>query len=139
MYRSAREVWHGMAKNATEGLAAPQRILWITALLAAGQVLPFALLAFGAVTPLSAIAAACAMAPRLVAAARFQQSWMSALLHPLGILVLLTLQWYACIRALTGQSSTWKGRPYPSPTQGATRTGCVHASPPVDSSTRART
>lgn len=140
MYHSAREVWHGMAKNAVEGLAAPQRIGWITAFLAAGQILPFALLAAGVLQPLATAAAVCSITPRLIAATRFRQSWMSALLHPFGILVLLALQWYSCVRALTGQASTWKGRPYSSRSQGAdTRTGCVHASPPVDSSTRART
>ena len=34
------------------------------------------------------------------------------LLHPLGILVLLTIQWYAFARNLAGRPATWKGRPY---------------------------
>ena len=46
MYRSAGEVWRGLAKNATEGIAAPARILPISALLFLGQVAPFLLLAW---------------------------------------------------------------------------------------------
>ncbi len=41
MYRSAGEVWNGLAKNATEGLAAPVRIVPISIVLLLGQVLPF--------------------------------------------------------------------------------------------------
>ena len=113
MYRGAHEVWHGLAKNATEGLAAPRRIVWISALLIAGQVLPFGMIASGVLTPLAGAAALLALTPRLIAAARFRQSVLSALLHPAGILLLLGIQWYACIRALTGRSAVWKGRPYP--------------------------
>ncbi|HEY5085670.1 MAG TPA: glycosyltransferase family 2 protein, partial [Rhizomicrobium sp.] len=43
MYRNAREVWSGLTKNATEGLAAPGRILPFTFLLFCGQVLPLLL------------------------------------------------------------------------------------------------
>jgi hypothetical protein len=41
MYRSAGEVWSGLAKNATEGLATPGRIVPVTVLLLLGQVVPF--------------------------------------------------------------------------------------------------
>ena len=37
MYRSAREVWHGLAKNATEGLAQPALLVPATALLVGGR------------------------------------------------------------------------------------------------------
>ena len=40
MYRGAREVWQGFAKNAHEGLASPRLILPSTLLLLGGQVLP---------------------------------------------------------------------------------------------------
>ena len=48
MYRSAREVWFGLAKNAREGLAAPRLLVPSTLLLLGGQVLPFVLLACAA-------------------------------------------------------------------------------------------
>ena len=41
MYRNARQVWSGLAKNATEGIANPVRIGPISVLLVMGQVLPF--------------------------------------------------------------------------------------------------
>jgi hypothetical protein len=34
------------------------------------------------------------------------------LLHPLGVAVLLVLQWNALIRKLAGQQVTWKKRAY---------------------------
>ena len=50
MYRSAREVWFGLAKNATEGLASPRLIGPATLLLLGGQVLPLVLLAVAGAT-----------------------------------------------------------------------------------------
>ena len=44
MYRSAGEVWSGLSKNATEGMAAPARILPFSFLLFFGQVIPLLLL-----------------------------------------------------------------------------------------------
>ena len=35
-----------------------------------------------------------------------------ALLHPLGILVFLAVQWYALGRQLLGRPAGWKGRDY---------------------------
>jgi hypothetical protein len=36
-----------------------------------------------------------------------------ALLHPIAILLLLAIQWYAIVRAILGKPIGWKGRPYP--------------------------
>ncbi len=110
MYRSAGQVWNGLAKNAREGLGAPRLILFSTALLLSGQVLPFVLLPF---TIWAVPAAALALAPRLHAAARFRQSWLGALLHPIGILALVGIQWYATVRSLAGRPVGWKGRDKP--------------------------
>jgi glycosyltransferase involved in cell wall biosynthesis len=115
MYRSAIEVWRGLSKNATEGLAAPARIFPFTLLLVCGQVLPFALLplASGPTERALLFAAACAAwLPRFLAAARFRQSWLSALFHPFGILALLLLQWTALARKMAGRKSAWKDRVY---------------------------
>ena len=43
MYHNAAEVWRGLTKNATEGMAAPARILPFTFLLFCGQILPLLL------------------------------------------------------------------------------------------------
>jgi hypothetical protein len=118
MYRSAPGVWMGLAKNAREGLAAPKLILIWTALLFGGQVLPFVLLGFvGVMEPAATAATGTALAlaylPRLDAAWRFRQSWLGAALHPLGITMLLAIQWYATLRAWVGRPVGWKGRPKP--------------------------
>jgi cellulose synthase/poly-beta-1,6-N-acetylglucosamine synthase-like glycosyltransferase len=118
MYEGGRELWRGLAKNATEGLANPVVIAPATLMLFGGEVLPVLLLAVApALSPraffLALCAAIAAFAPRLIAAQRFRQSWLGALLHPLGILVLLAIQWYALARSVFGRPAQWKGRSYP--------------------------
>ena len=117
MYRGAAEVWRGLAKNAIEGLAAPGRIVPATVFLLGGQVLPFGLLAASAwLSPLeialAALAALLAYAPRIQSALRFRQSALGAALHPVGVLLLVSIQWYALLRRLVGRPATWKGRSY---------------------------
>jgi hypothetical protein len=125
MYRSAGEVWRGLAKNATEGLASPGKIVPATVLLLAGQVLPFALIALaasGAVPPAvlwgAVPAALAAWLPRWIGVRRFRQPVDGALLHPLGIAVFLLIQGYALARQLLGRPSGWKGRAYPAAAPG---------------------
>jgi hypothetical protein len=123
MYRGAGEVWRGLAKNATEGMAAPRAIVPWTVLLLAGQVLPFALLVAVIVSGTRGPAAtwtagACSVAVvasylvRLAAARRFGQSLLGAALHPVGVAVLLAVQWYALVRHLAGRAPSWRGRSY---------------------------
>lgn len=106
MYRSARAVWTGFAKNATEGMASPTAILPWTLLLLGGQVLPYALLA----TAPGIAAAILASGTRLVLALRFRLPASGVLLHPLGVLILLAIQWYALALSLAGRRPAWKGR-----------------------------
>ena len=122
MYTSARQVWRGLTKNATEGLAAPARILPFTFLLFCGQILPLLLFISFLIAPerytlaaaiLIVLAFAASLLPRLLAVWRYRQPLRSALLHPLGVAVLLALQWYAFARKLCGQQATWKERAYP--------------------------
>ena len=119
MYTSAPQVWNGLAKNAVEGMAAPATILPATLLLALGQIAPFLLLRLAVLHRLSVTATVATIAavgaawlPRLLAVVRFRQPILSALLHPLGVVTLLALQWYALARALTGARITWKSRAY---------------------------
>jgi len=117
MYRTNAETWRGLGKNATEGLAAPATIIPMTALLLGGQMLPFILLAWAASLSPNALAAtflACGFAclPRLLAVKFFRQPVGGALLHPLGVIALLGIQWHALIRRAAGKSSEWKGRSY---------------------------
>lgn len=117
MYRSGSEVWQGLAKNAGEGLGAPSLIVPSSCLLLLGQVLPFPLLllslwmAPAAIVP-AAAATACAYYPRLAGARRFAQPLLGALLHPVGVSVLLAVQWLALVQSLRGRPRQWKGRTY---------------------------
>lgn len=117
MYRTNGEVWRGLGKNATEGLAAPGTILPMSLLLFGGQMLPFLLLialsqmTFAGVAMTTA-AVVLAWLPRLIAVVRFRQPLGGALLHPLGVLALLAIQWFALARQLAGKPAVWKGRSY---------------------------
>ncbi len=141
MYDSAAKVWLGLAKNATEGIATPGKIVPLSLLLLAGQVMP-ALLAASLVLSsllvwllggalgldvhmteprtaalLFAVGLTALVAsylPRFLAAMRFNQPISSALLHPLGILLLLCVQWYALARKLVGKPVGWRQRIYSS-------------------------
>jgi len=118
MYRSARGVWFGLAKNAREGMAATDQIGFWTVVLLCGQVLPLVFLIasfvttpdagliFGTATLVSFIA-------RFLLARRLDQSALGSLLHPLAILLLLAVQWYAIGRAILGKPVGWKGRTNP--------------------------
>jgi Glycosyl transferase family 2 len=122
MYRSAGQVWRGLAKNAGEGLGKWPLILFATVLLAVGQVVPFAGVA-AADTPVEMLtygtAAILALAPRLHAAARFRQSFLGAVLHPVGITFFLLVQWYSFARSVVGRPVGWKDRPRPGLSSGA--------------------
>ncbi len=125
MYRTAGEVWSGLAKNAGEALAAPALIGPMTAVLLGGQVLPVILLLLGFSswpepwpkwqTALALVATIAAYYPRVAAASRYRQSLLGAILHPLGILILLAIQWFAFLCNALGRPATWKGRRYPTP------------------------
>ncbi|MHB1561089.1 MAG: glycosyltransferase family 2 protein [Isosphaeraceae bacterium] len=125
MYRSAGEVWRGLAKNAGEALAAPRMIVPMTVILLGGQVVPFVVLAAElaagparwnlAMLAGALAAAAASWYSRWMLAFRFGQSRLGAFLHPVGIVVLVAIQWYAWARDLSGQPSSWKGRLYRAP------------------------
>ena len=114
MYRSAAEVWRGLGKNATEGLASAGNIVPFTLLLFVGQVLPLLLLfaTHGRDQKFALAALVLCYLPRIIATLRFRQSWLGALLHPADIAVLLVLQWWSLARKLTGKQPVWKQRAY---------------------------
>ena len=114
MYASAAEVWSGLGKNATEGMARPLPLLVWTVLLAGGHVLPL-ILVLAAPSTAAVAAFILSVGLRFILAARFRQPEASALLHPFGILALLVVQWSALVRALRGRPAIWRGRAYPAP------------------------
>ncbi len=111
MYVNAAQVWEGLCKNATEGMAKPMALPFWTVVLAGGQVAP-AVLMLAAPSWAAGLALAAGIGTRLVLAARFRQPVISALLHPLGVAALLVVQWFSLLRALGGGRATWRGRAY---------------------------
>jgi hypothetical protein len=133
MYDSAGAVWLGLAKNATEGLGAPGRIVPLTFLLGVGQVLPVVAVGLwvafwvssvvvgatfdeprvaAVVSALLGFALVASYLPRLLAVRRFRQPLGSAVLHPVGILVLLCVQWWALCMQVLGRPVAWRARRY---------------------------
>jgi glycosyltransferase involved in cell wall biosynthesis len=129
MYRSAAEVWNGLAKNAREGMANSLQIGFWTIVLFCGQVVPFLALLLSlcscglsftsvdvtrddSVQPflLWGFATVSAVLVRWDMAVRFRHRWESVVFHPLAITILLAIQWYAFLRTLLGRPIGWKGR-----------------------------
>jgi glycosyltransferase involved in cell wall biosynthesis len=133
MYRSASAVWFGLAKNAREGMAAAGQIWFWTVVLLCGQVLPLPLavwaysarqmelaILFNAIVVLNAFV-------RFTLTLRMGQIRLDrealyyfvrdATYHPLGVLLLLAIQWYAIARAVIGRPVGWKGRTHPTSAQ----------------------
>jgi hypothetical protein len=119
MYRDAAGVWFGLAKNAREGMASAGQLPVWTFLLGAGHFLPPVLLAASllvgdsAAAPVAAAACIFSLGLRLATAVWFRASLLGAVLHPLGVLALLAIQWFAAYRALVGRPVGWKGRAHP--------------------------
>jgi hypothetical protein len=122
MYAGARQVLDGLGKNAMEGLAKPSRIGIFTLLFLLGQILPLPLAVLALmrhrwlVFVVSLAACGLLYVPRLAAVGRFRQPVWSALAHPLGVLVLTGIQWWALARHFSGKRAAWKGRSYGDPT-----------------------
>ena len=119
MYRGFGQVWFGLAKNATEGMAKPFLLTLFTIFLLVGQVIPFGILGFVCYFEsswglrLGSVLSVCfAYRARFIAKVAFRQSLFGALMHPFGILMLIAIQWYALIRQGIGKPFGWKGRAY---------------------------
>ncbi|MEO1992445.1 MAG: glycosyltransferase family 2 protein [Pirellulales bacterium] len=120
MYSRSIDVFFGLAKNATEGIGNPQTILPFTVLLAGGSILPIVLVATGFLEgwnawsawtlALAVVAAVLAYLPRCLNALRFQESMLSVVAHPFGVMVFLGIQWFAFIRRFLGYHTSWRGR-----------------------------
>ncbi|WP_375262686.1 glycosyltransferase [Palleronia sp.] len=118
MYDTPAAIWEGFVKNATEGMATLRALPVWTALLFGGHLLPIitlvAALVAGSATAatLSALAVLLVYGARAAMARRLDQSWLSVLLHPVGVSVLLAIQWTALVRARRGVQASWRGRQY---------------------------
>jgi hypothetical protein len=118
MYHSATAVWNGLAKNAREGMASWGQIGFWTVVLLCGQVLPFALLVWALTNQplqfevgyITFFATVIVLGVRGGMHERFHCDPITAFLHPIAILLLLVIQWYAIVRAVIGKPVGWKGR-----------------------------
>ena len=117
MYHNASEVIRGLAKNAHEGMAS-RRAIWVwSAILLVSYVVPPSLVVTGMVADsratwwwMAVVATAVGVATRLVLAVRFRQSILGALLHPLGVTILVVIQWYSWFLRRAGRGVAWKDR-----------------------------
>ncbi|MBY0611739.1 MAG: glycosyltransferase [Beijerinckiaceae bacterium] len=120
MYETAEAVWSGFAKNAVEGMARPLALPIWTSLLLGGQIAPFLILGFGYATGslkgpgLVLIASVCALLvlARSVQAVKCQERWSAVLIHPIGIILTLCIQWQALYHYARGRRTSWRGRSY---------------------------
>jgi hypothetical protein len=111
MYSARSELFEGLLKNATEGMAKPVALPVWTTMLGCGQILP-ALLILLQPSWVTGCALLLGITTRLLLAWRFRAPVWSALLHPLGLAVLLSVQWIALVRQFRGRPATWRGRAY---------------------------
>lgn len=118
MYETWPQIWQGFAKNATEGMAKPVALPVWTLLLGGGHVLPCLLFPLAILSghdgaaQMSGAALALLFSARLATARIARQGWLPVLIHPLGILYTLAIQWTALVQAWRGRQQTWRGRTY---------------------------
>jgi glycosyltransferase involved in cell wall biosynthesis len=117
MYHNAHEVVRGLAKNAHEGMAGKWAIWFWSVILFVSYVVPPALVVSGLLTgsratwwSIALAATVVGVATSLVLALRFQQSIFGALLHPLGVMILVAIQWYSWFLRRVGRGVAWKDR-----------------------------
>lgn len=119
MYTTGWEVRQGLMKNATEGLARKGLLLPATLLLLGGQVLPIGVLFTGilaqsvGISIVGGLGTLVLFLTRAMGMGRFAQDGLSVVLHPLGVVALLFLQWGARLRSIRGKQASWRGRTYP--------------------------
>ena len=112
MYDTFADLWRGFAKNVYEGMGSPGAIGPWTVLLVGGQVMPWLLLPFAgaSVQPILLAAVATSMLGRALLSLRFRQGVTGALVHPVGVLLTMAIQWYGLFRWLRRRPVAWKGR-----------------------------
>lgn len=114
MYHDWPSVWRGFSKNAREGMATPRALPVWTLLLGGGHLLPLLLLPFadGPAFWLAIAAAALSWGAAAAVMARAGASPLSMLLHPLGVLATLAIQWTALLSGPRRRPAVWRGRSY---------------------------
>ena len=110
--QDAAQLWEGLCKNATEGMAKRDALPVWTVILGGGQVLPALLMLIGAERRGGAGAGApgsgCGWCWPRASGSRV----LSALLHPVGVAALLGCSGGRCCAPRVGGKATWRGRAY---------------------------
>lgn len=113
MYEGFGGLVRGFAKNAHEGLGAPG-VRWVMGvLLLGGAVVPWLGLVWRwrcEEGVLWGLAAALGVWVRLRQVRLHGGSYLGAMGHPVGVLLLLGTQWYGLVRRRMGRAVTWRGR-----------------------------
>ncbi len=119
MYVGWTNTIEGLLKNAYEGIANPATIFPMTFLMGFAFVVPSSLALQQTLWPTSSMLLAISLAvaalsfvPRIIAAWRFDRSWLSVALFPLAVILFLGLQWFALAKSLAGTRPEWRGRSY---------------------------
>jgi len=114
MYSTWAGLWAGFSKNAREGMATPRALPVWTLLLGGGHILPFLLLPFanGAAFWIALLSVVLVWLVAGATAARVRSSWVSVLLHPVGVAVTLAIQWNALLAGPRRKPAVWRGRSY---------------------------
>jgi len=125
MYRGLDQTWRGFTKNAYEGLGSLGLLIFLTVIHLSSHILPWIVLPWLIVTeqagtialPLALGAVGANFTQRSLLAERFGLSPLTVILHPLGALTLVAIQWHSFVIARAGKRS-WRGRtqaPIPNP------------------------
>ena len=120
MYRSFSGIWQGFSKNLFPGFNySLPAIGGVMAFLAITSVLPFLLLpaallggVAGFLLTASVAEVALLIGIRVALAARFRMPWLSSLLHPLGVSMVIAIAANSCRWVVAGGGARWKGRVY---------------------------
>lgn len=115
MYSSFAEIWRGFQKNFFPAFRRERSFWGFIALHFLVLLLPFALAPLALITGAAwgfVATAACVLATRAALDARFKHPKWSALLHPLGEILLLALGLSSWLRCKNGRGVEWKGRRY---------------------------
>jgi glycosyltransferase involved in cell wall biosynthesis len=120
MYEGLGALWSGFVKNAHEGLARPIALPVWTVLLIGGHVLPWFLLVLVLLpldtgVPVTAVIGSCILAVGYSVGVgwKYAHPLPGILARPLGVLLLLAIQWHALVRRWRGRPTPWRGRTQP--------------------------
>jgi chlorobactene glucosyltransferase len=114
MYRSFGETWEGFTKNMRAAFDDSRAGFWMFGIAQGALFLGPFLALIHAEGPARWIVAAqigIIFAIRFALAARFRTSWLGAILHPVGMLLMLLIGFNSW-RRTTGKGVSWKGRIY---------------------------